>query len=327
MGAALLALACGCVELRETITLNPDGRGKVVYDLVRPPGELMLFAASEDKKKKDSPDKKKDPIGKREAVDTMKQAAVAKLLEAKGVTAWKDVSAQFLPDGRLRLTGTAYFERLADLMAEKEGSTSSGPTSPVFRVTRPKKGELKVALRYEGDGAEHATGGGKKDPRYDVAKMTDKELNDYISAYRAVYQTAKPLYLAVLTDLKIETTLRLPGEVREVRGFKRDGDRAVSRVFVGRSALEELNAVMAQDDAALRKKVRKAGTLDVLEEVIGLHRALGDAEVTVHRLGGPQFDYDKEVREARAAYPALRKRLKLKPETKLPGESGRERRR
>ena len=34
---------------------------------------------------------------------------------------------------------------------------------------------------------------------------------------------------------------------------------------------------------------------------------------------GPQFDYAKEVKEAQAAYPELRKRLNLGDDVKLPG--------
>ena len=45
-----------------------------------------------------------------------------------------------------------------------------------------------------------------------------------------------------------------------------------------------------------------------------------EPEVTVNKLSAAVFDYDREVREARAAYPALRKVLALDESVKLPGQ-------
>ena len=45
-----------------------------------------------------------------------------------------------------------------------------------------------------------------------------------------------------------------------------------------------------------------------------------EPDVTVGNLGAAQFDYDKEVKAARAEYPALRRALGLDASVKLPGE-------
>src|SRR4051812_48773441 len=95
VGVAFLLLMSGCVEVTQTFTLNPNGSGKVKYDLVMP-AELGTFDLG-DKKKEKTPQE-------------LLQAALEKsLTKSKGVTAWKDVSIKWTDDGRLHFVGTAYF--------------------------------------------------------------------------------------------------------------------------------------------------------------------------------------------------------------------------
>src|SRR5713101_2430230 len=97
LGAALLVLACGCIEGTRTITLNPDGRGKVTYDLMM--ASNPLSGGMKDM-----------------TLDKQKQQALEQMLtQTKGVAAWKDVSVEWMPDGRLHYVATAYFEKVDDL--------------------------------------------------------------------------------------------------------------------------------------------------------------------------------------------------------------------
>jgi hypothetical protein len=63
------------------------------------------------------------------------------------------------------------------------------------------------------------------------------------------------------------------------------------------------------DRAAWRKAYREAKSTDPLRmlNLEGIPPA--DATATVAKPGGAQFDFDKEVKEAREAYPALRKKF------------------
>jgi len=150
--------------------------------------------------------------------------------------------------------------------------------------------------------------------------MSDKDLDEFILNERVKYQAGKPVMTAMLTDLKYTTVLHLPGDVSEVKGFKKDGGRAVSRALDGNALLANYKAFMAQDNAALKKKIKAANSLDFeklfAEDIDILH----DGSLTVARVGEPQFDFDKEVKEARAAYPKLRKQLNIPDNVKLPGE-------
>jgi hypothetical protein len=299
LAAALLCLLAGCIEVRQVITLNPDGRGKYTVDTVTPADTAPVTFG---------PGKQDDSL------DGKKRRAVSKFLaDARGVTAWKDVSAEWTRDGRLHVRGTAYFERLEDL-----GKGGTGGTT--FSMKREGDGVLKIRMKLEA--AKGPTN--KKGPPPDVAKLTDKQLDEEIFKQRVLYQSGRPIMTAMLTDMKLEVMLRVPGDVRDVKGWKKDGKRSASWAVDGNAVLAQVKAVMAEDDAALRKRARKARTVDLVGSggPAALFKEAQEAEVTVDNLTGPQFDYAKEVSAARAAYPALRERFKLDANTKLPGESG-----
>src|SRR5436190_23458071 len=99
VGAVFLVLMSGCIEMTQVITLNPNGSGKVVYDVKMPAD--MGFGL--------------DPKKQGKTPDEILQQEVQKKLTTKGVTAWKDVSAKWTTDGKLHFVGTAYFDRLEDV--------------------------------------------------------------------------------------------------------------------------------------------------------------------------------------------------------------------
>src|SRR5262245_2586975 len=97
---ASLGLLClfvaGCVEGEVTYTVNPDGSAKVRVDVVTvvPPnpfgGDVKI-------------DPKKDAKGPgEEPLDELLRQAIRQTLESPGIVAWKDVTAQFRPDGKLK---------------------------------------------------------------------------------------------------------------------------------------------------------------------------------------------------------------------------------
>jgi hypothetical protein len=83
--------------------------------------------------------------------------------------------------------------------------------------------------------------------------------------------------------------------------------------------MDVLKKVILMDRADF-KKLADAQNEKAALALIGPLADYGKADVTVTNLGKPLFDYEKEVREAREAYPALRKSLGLDAATKLPGQ-------
>ena len=107
LGLLCIAIT-GCVEGEVTYTVNPDGSAKVLVDVVTvmPP---TLFGGGG------------GPGGKKpgeETLDDLRRQAIRQTLEMTGVAAWKDVSAEFLPNGKLKFVGTAYVKRTEDFAAK-----------------------------------------------------------------------------------------------------------------------------------------------------------------------------------------------------------------
>jgi len=306
--AASVFLFAGCIESTQIITLNPDGKGKVTYEV------LVASAGALDPMGGAPPggggkEKTLDEIRKMEGVNLLTKTA--------GVTAWKDVSVRWSPDGRLHILGTAYFDRLEDLAAGG-GMAAPGPGPGggtmlailKFQVERDMD-SLKITAKKDDPAAL------PKQPAVDVAKMTDKELDENILKARIALQAMKPLLVMVYTDMKAKTVFRLPGEVQVSKGFKMEQDGLV-HVVDGNEVLKGFKKFLALDDASM-KKLMKSGNPNVME-TFGLSEEIMEPSLTVHKVGKPLFDYDREVQVARDAYPQLRQLFNVPADMKLPGE-------
>jgi hypothetical protein len=309
----LLTLLPGCVELTQTITLNPDGRGKMKLDIITAAYDFNFDFTPDGKGAK-----------KKKSLDEIKREAVVKFLgEAPGVTAFKDIKATWMRDGKLHVTATAYFDRLEDLDKADNAPKQPGMSDPAssfrcsFKTDLSKKGAMRITARNKG--VSEVKPIDDADGPADLSKMTDKELDEYLLAQRVEYQKLRPLMEMMFNDLKITVVLHVPGDVVEAKGFKKDGKHTVSQVFEGKTILGVFKKFVMMDAAEVKKVMATRNEKDLMS-LLGPLAAYGEPDVSVQNLGGPLFDYDKEVREARAAYPALRKALGLDANVKLPGE-------
>jgi hypothetical protein len=291
--------AAGCVEGDVTYTVNPDGSAKVKVDVVsvNPP---RFFGGGPGAKK--SGDESLD--------DTLRQS-IRQTLEMPGVAAWKDVSAEFLPNGKLKFVGTAYVKRVEDFDA-KGGipllqlglASERGPDGSLRLVARRKeKDDLGFSQR-------------KPKTPDEIKKMTDAELDQYVLRELIDLQSTKPLFVAFFTDAKLKTTYVLPGEVTAAEGFAKEG-RQASFTLDGAKVLASFNKALSQDRAEWRKLYRAAPDRSAIEAVV-FGAPVENGSITVAKPGEAQFDFDKEVKEARAAYPELRKKFGFGDDLRLP---------
>jgi hypothetical protein len=294
----------GCVQSEQVFTLNPDGSGKVAVTLVTPlnPFEQALGGGG-------------PPGGKKLSLADKKRMFVDKLLSsAKGVDAWKDVSAEFTREGLLKFQGTAYFKDLEKFKFE------SGGGSPV-KLVREGGGALRLVFMPEALKSD-LNPGGNRDEEPDLRKLKGKELDEYILSKRVEYQATKGLFTALLTDLKYTFVYRLPGDVSGVKVYRTEGKRSVALTLEGNKILKAMNDLMTRDDDSFRKELLAGALIDFRGDTAKSLKALGlnwhEAAAVVPRPGGPQFDYAKESAAAREAYPALRQRLGLGEEKKGP---------
>jgi len=342
LSACMLSVLPGCFEMTQTITLNPDGRGKVTVERIAPATFDMAMGLM------GGPGGEKKP-----SLDEIrKNGAKNFLMDTDGVKAFKDVSAAWLRDGRLKIVGTLYFDRLddrskklADLAKDlgKDQPPDIDPTmlagmfsnmnflSPALQVSALKDGSLRINVRKTEDKAGGKSAGKEipnmlkafnpftdKDEAIDIAKMNDKELEEHLLEMRVSYAMMRPMLEGMFGSLKIKTVLQLPGDVGDLKGFKKDGPRSVSISLDGSEIIDVMKKVMMMDAPEARKLAQAKDAKD-FNALFGTMPDLDDASVTARNLGAAQFDFDKEVSEARAAYPALRKSLGLPDEFKLPG--------
>lgn len=298
-------LIAGCVEATLTYTLNPDGSGKVKVDAVLPArfGEFVSATGGEEPKQK-----QREPETAAQLDEMLKDTVTDILEDSEGVTAWKNVSAEFRDDGKVHFVGTAYFDDLDELDLENIPALSPN-------LIRSEDRALTLVLEEDdSDKSDEDEPERKRDPR----KMSDAELDRYILLQRAQYQRSRGMLVAALTEMEIESVFQLPGPVGEVRVFERLDDKSVSTRLKGKQVLDAVDQFMAHDNAWFRRRIRQKGRVTFPEadqlKKFGLN--LDDAKATVPAPKEPQFNYEKELAAARKEYSKIKKKYDLdsKPE-------------
>lgn len=314
LAAGCLLPLTGCIDLTQTVTLNPDGTGRVAIDMKLSPllggGGPLNFGGQNAKEK---------------TPEEMLQDFAKSVLTKKGVTAWKDVSVKWTNEGKMHFAGTAYFEDLNDLagVGGGDGKGPGGPSLGEFVITKEKESVWKIAARKTSNPVA-APNPNPNPPMFDPAKAAPKEWDEFVLKMRIAYQTMKPFLVMIFTDLKVTTVLKLPGEVTEVQGFKKEGAGVVSHTMDGDKVMGFIKKFMTQDVASWKRVMKDLNNQPVnpqqVMEKLGLPPEMMEPGLTLGVKGKPQFEYAKEVQAARMAYPQLREQLKLDASVKLPGE-------
>jgi len=168
---ATILLASGCVKLKQTLVMNPDGRGKVSIDLLTPAGRSLNSDADK-------------------SLDEMRRDMLENLLESDGVDAWENVNAAWTDNGRLHITGTAYFSSLKDL------DFADIPQLPL--LAEAKEGEITVRLYEEDENEGEEDVQDNESPDKPVQEMTDEQIRQWALKKRAEYQSTRAILLAML---------------------------------------------------------------------------------------------------------------------------------
>jgi len=296
---AAAMLVAGCFETKQDVTLNPDQSGKVRVELVM--SDMPFTMMPQD----DPPDPEM----------TSKRVAKSILDGSKGIDTWSDVSVERTEDNRTRFTGTAYFKDFTAM--NLQAGKMQGVT-----LEKTADGGMLLRLKPEQPGAPL----GRRDtgtapPAEPEKQMTDEEMQQRLAAERAKWQQMKPMMAMTIGKMKMDAIFRLPGKLVKVEGFQKTSDGGVQFVFDGTKVLEVIDKLMA-DDSYVRENML-AGKGGMGQPPLGeeaMKQLFGTTGALVAQTQGPaepQFDYAAEVQAAKAAYPAMIKRLGLDkvPET------------
>jgi hypothetical protein len=224
--ACLAACLClvGCFKTKQDYTLNPDGSGKVTYEISFMRGPQ---AAADPAILKDLARKEADKIVK----------------ESQGVTAWKDVTFTVEKNGWTTFKGTAYFEDITKLQIG--GSVKSNAALKYTPAAADAAAQLELAMQIE-----------KEPTPAEAPKLTEEEINKKIADAQAQMQRQIPMLTQIMADVQVEWTFTLPGTVEKSVNFQPVADKpnTVRLACDGKKMLEILKG-LSEDNAYMRAKV------------------------------------------------------------------------
>ncbi len=283
----IMILFFGCIETKQKYTLNPDGSGKVIVESLFQQMNITMGGGED-----------------REPEIQMKKAIKKIIEKSKGVDVWKDIKYKLKDDGRIWFKGTAYFKDLSKLELHDMSMMRAD-------FYKSKKDEMVLELKDEKESTK------SKSQKIKQEKMTEDEIKKMVLKQKAGYQQMKPMLTAFLSTMKMDSTFKLPGKIKNFINFKKEKDRTVSIVFKGEKLLKVLDS-FTSDDKWWRKQV-KAGK-DMKQDSLffdpmineKLFGEKGPIKVTISRKFKPLFKYKSEVAKARKKYPGIIKELKIK---------------
>ncbi|HWA24126.1 MAG TPA: hypothetical protein VG734_00520 [Lacunisphaera sp.] len=277
---ALLPLLAGCFETKQEFTLNPDGSGKVVHE-----SKFQTMDLSG---------------GGQKSSEKQVKAAVAEILkQSKGVEAWRDVSYELLPDGRIAFKGTAYFRNLSDFNIPNQ-------TMLEFDWTHEPNGTGVLTLREK-------SGASPNKKASATEKLSPDELAQKLKEARAQYQQAKPMMTMIMGAMKHEVVFHLPGKRGQTTAFKADPTGGLRLQFDGGKLLEAMEKLI-NDDAWLAQNASSLKPQDEgpqMDERMGelMFGEKGPVRAAVSGLAGAAFDYEAELAAAKEDFAALQQQL------------------
>jgi hypothetical protein len=275
--------ALGCLDIEQDYAINPDGSGKVT---------IHWIGATMDLGQDKGPDAKARAVLKEE------------ITRAEGVDAWKDVTCVVRDDGKFEFKGTAYFRDISKVKLH-----SGGFSMLSLKASKDAAGNLVVVET------------GEKKPGAEPKPLSDEEAKKKIQEERVKFAQMRPLMESMLTDLKVKTTVALPGKVGEATNFRKATDSSVSLSLEGKALLKTLDE-LAADDAWLRDhSLEGAGAADeaLNEKIFGQK---GPIQATTTGELKPLFDYETEAGAARPAPDELLKSLGAGPIVIAPPAKG-----
>ena len=231
--ACLAILAVGCFETKHDYSLNPDGSGRVTYEITMQDMSAMMGAAMG------------LAGGAASAASARHQAVRAAIPRpVRRRRRLEDVSFSKAEDGRIKFKGTAYFKSIEKLKLHPAAGSA-------ISFAKDDKGGL--VLNLEGDKKDKAE---IKVP----AQMTEDEMAAKIKDGRAKYAQMKPMMTMIMSTMKMDITFHVPGTVAESTCFKKGEGGSLQILIEGAKLLETMDKVAA-DDAILREIVTAGESL------------------------------------------------------------------
>lgn len=280
--AAVCLLGASCLQSDQTWVLNPDGSGKLNYDIniANPLGAG----------------------GQQEGVDTKELARGAArdiLGKSKGIEAWGDVKYGMTDDGKTFFKGVAYFPDVSKVVIGDDTMNGVGVWEKL------PDGKQRFSLSFS-SGGEKKKDEDETPSADDAPKLTDEEIAAKVAEAKGAWQFMKAILEPMIGPIESKATMKLPGKIASVKGFKKESDTSASYKIGGKEIMKAMTDVMS-DDKALTKIFKSGGNpLDLQgggSPIDGntLSKSIfGDGEPEIiFEPGEKQFDYKAEMEKAK----------------------------
>lgn len=304
LGLALTALAVsGCLQVEQTILLNPDNSGKATIKatMTNPMAAMMQGLAEQGGKEAT------EELSQRMGTEMAKSFAASMVNESKGIDAWDQVKYATTKEGGFTFEGVAYFPDLNELStAASANAEGPGAMPALFRSEKSADGTWIIQGLPDPSDTKQAPARGKPVPPEEVdAKI--KELRENWAAMEAIAAQ-------VMKDSKAVLRIQVAGTIRECSGWKQTSPQSVTLELNTGDILTHLGTII-NDDTALRQALLEGRvTEDGFPEpnFTQLRRLLfngADKAEIVITPGAPLFDYAAETAKAKAAMSGQLKEL------------------
>ena len=292
-----VATIVGCIDEKSEFTVNPDGSGKVVYEVTFQPMNLNVMGT-----------KSADPHKQ------LKEAVQNILRTSSGVDTWADISYKLTDDGRMYFKGAAFFPDINNLNLSVGGFSSDLKLS----FARDQQGRITIEFKSEKP-AEQQPG-----QTTGTARLSEAEVDAQVKQAKMQYQQSKVMMQSFFSALRIEKTFHLPGQIKEISNFTRLDDRTVRLIIEGAKLLKVMDEMMA-DEAWLKEQIRTGrspgqGQGGFEEDILINEKLFGQkapVRVVLAPPGGNLFDYKAEMASARKNFAGMLKDLGLEQATSL----------
>ena len=270
-------VAAAVTEARQDITLNPDGSGKIVFEMSLPPGQmggpgLEMMLGSQ---------------------------LLSRVQHSVWAETWADAAVSQTKDGGASFKATAYFKNIAavDLGDEEDEDAS-------ITWTKAAAGGRLLTVDLPAPAAKAAA------KPANPPKLTEEEIARRIDAARKDFRrNRESAAKSHAGNYRMVFTVRLPGEAVDLVGLKKEANGTLQNTIDSAVILQAVEKAMA-DDAFMRECI-VAGRqpLDVVRE----REMPATLKARVTGEMKPQFDYAAEVKAAKEAYPKMMEKLGLPP--------------
>jgi len=210
---------------------------------------------------------------------------VSKILSNKGVETWKDISFGMIGKDTVYFKGTAYFK---DISVVGFSAVDSD-----MHIYKNDKGQTVIEMKQS-----------KK----------DTGLTSSSSAYKnmfkgGAYYYMMHYYMAMLfKDFNLSIIYQLPGKIASSSNFTKINDNTAELAFNGRSIITSLDTLMLNTEMMSKMYSSPSGMSALSNSSSFLFGDDKPVQIIYESGNKPQFDYAKEVAEAKKYYVDFRKK-------------------